>query len=123
MAKVRALEEGFDGTVKREPGDEFDMDPEQQGGGDCWFEWVNEEDRVTADRALLRRQLERKLRVQIEGKVMAEELERRAREQTELEAQIRGEIEAQIRAEIPAKMPPLAGKAPESKPQRKASEA
>lgn len=43
MAKVRvrALQRGFDGQVRREPGDEFDYDIERQGQG-RWFEVVNE---------------------------------------------------------------------------------
>ncbi len=43
MAKVRvrALQRGFDGNVRREPGDEFDYDIELQGQGK-WFEVVNE---------------------------------------------------------------------------------
>lgn len=43
MAKVRvrALQRGYDGNVRREPGDEFDFDIEKHGQG-RWFELVNE---------------------------------------------------------------------------------
>lgn len=43
MAKVRvrALQRGFDGQVRREPGDEFDYDIDLSGQG-AWFERITE---------------------------------------------------------------------------------
>ena len=39
--RVRALQRGYDGNVRREPGDEFDYDIELLGQGK-WFEVINE---------------------------------------------------------------------------------
>lgn len=45
--KVRALQPGFDGTIRRNPGDEFDFDIERFGQG-RWFELVAEKESIAS---------------------------------------------------------------------------
>jgi hypothetical protein len=81
MAQVRATAQGFDGPALREPGDEFDMDPEEQCGS--WFYYLDPSDQQRAEEAVRRRKSAR-----IEYQVRAE-----------LDARIRQDAEERLRAQ------------------------
>lgn len=109
MARVRAIEQGFDGLCVRNPGEEFEFN----GAPAPWFEFVDEKDKEAAREAALAAR-DGAIRAAVEAK-FREELEAKVR--AEYEGQIREELEAKIRAEYAERAKANAGqteKAPDA---------
>lgn len=87
MARARAVELFFDNLVLRQPGEEFELDPETHAPGDA-FEWLDPEAQRISEEAYDKRRAAKR-----EGTVRAE-----------LEAKIRAAAEKRLLDEVEAKV-------------------